>query len=150
MCACVPARKWALEGQESEQTSAPPLFVQVSWARGAGFPLGKHLAASEEHTESHHHDNHLDTHTHTPPFRARCAESTIAQVEKLESRKNSQTLTDAIFLVPVELLPRRTHTLIAALGVNTAMLTAPVADAALINVWDPSTESRTVSLGLYF
>lgn len=66
VCVCVPARKRALEGQDSEQTSAPPLLAQVSWARGAGFPLGRHFTASEEQTESHHHDNHLDTHTHTP------------------------------------------------------------------------------------
>lgn len=70
MCACalVPARKRALEGQESEQTSAPTLLVQVSWARSAGFPLGRHFTASEEYKESHHHDNHLNTHMCTWPL----------------------------------------------------------------------------------
>lgn len=47
---CVPAKKRALEGQEREQTSAPVLLVQVSWARGASFPLGRHFTTSEEHT----------------------------------------------------------------------------------------------------
>lgn len=61
---CVPARKRALEEQDNEQTSAPPLLVQVSWARGTGFPLGRHFTASEEYTELHHHDNRW-THTHT-------------------------------------------------------------------------------------
>lgn len=60
----VPARKRALEEQDNEQTSAPPLLVQVSWARGTGFPLGRHFTASEEYTELHHHDN-CWTHTHT-------------------------------------------------------------------------------------
>lgn len=43
-------------------------------------------------------------------------------------------LTDAIFLVPVEFVSWWTHTLVATLGVYTAVLTAPVADAALIDV----------------
>lgn len=50
VCVWVPARKRALDGQDSEQTSAPPLLVQVSWALGAGFPLGRHFTASEKHT----------------------------------------------------------------------------------------------------
>lgn len=43
-------------------------------------------------------------------------------------------LTDAVFLVPVELLSRRTHTLVAALRVHAAVLTAAVVDATLIDV----------------
>lgn len=43
-------------------------------------------------------------------------------------------LTDAIFLVPVELLSGWTHTLVAALRVYAAVLTAAVVDAALIDV----------------
>lgn len=69
VCVCVrasvPAKKRALEGQDSEHTSAPSLLAQVSWARGAGFPLGRHFTASEEHTKSHHRDNYLDMCTHT-------------------------------------------------------------------------------------
>lgn len=137
---CVPARKRALEGQESEQTSAPPLLVQVSWARGAGFPLGKHFTASEEHTESHHHDNHLDK--HTPLFRpdVRNQPHNMWRISKQTNTKTCTytdtelVLTNAIFLVPVELLSWWTNTFIAALGVYTAVLTASVADAALINV----------------
>lgn len=43
-------------------------------------------------------------------------------------------LTDAIFLVPVELLSGWTHTLVAALGVYATVLTAAVVDAALIDI----------------
>lgn len=45
---CVPARKRALEAQDSEQASAPPLLMQDSWACGTGFPLGRHFTTSEE------------------------------------------------------------------------------------------------------
>lgn len=62
---CVPAKKRALEGQDREQTSAPALLVQVSWARGAGFPLGRHFTTSEEHKPLIHHGNGRDKHTHT-------------------------------------------------------------------------------------
>lgn len=50
-------------------------------------------------------------------------------------------LTNTVFLVPVQFLSRWTHTFVTALRVHTAMLTAPVADAALINVYDATTKS---------
>lgn len=43
-------------------------------------------------------------------------------------------LTDTVFLVPVELLSRRTHTLVTARCVHTAIFTAPIIDAALVNI----------------
>lgn len=108
---CVPAKKRALEGQEREQTSAPALLVQVSWARGAGFPLGRHFTTSEEHKSLIHHGNGPDKHTHT-----------------------QLVLTNTVLFVPVQFLCRRTHTLVAPLSVYTSVLTAPVIDAALVNI----------------
>lgn len=41
---------------------------------------------------------------------------------------------NTVFLVPVELLSRRTHTLVTARCVHTAVFTASVIDAALVNI----------------
>lgn len=111
---CLPAKKRALEGQEREQTSAPELLVQLSWARGAGFPLGRHFTTSEEHKPFMHHGNGPEnTHTH----------------------KHTQlVLTNTVLFVPVQFLSRRTHTLIAPLSVYTSVLAAPIIDAALVNI----------------
>lgn len=106
-----PARKRALEGQEREQTSAPALLLQVSWARGAGFPLGRHFTTSEEHKPLIHHGNGLDKHTQT-----------------------QLVLTNTVLFVPVQFLCRRTHTLIAPLSVYTSVLAAPIIDATLVNI----------------
>lgn len=56
------------------------------------------------------------------------------------------TITNAVFLVPVEFLSRWTHTLVAALGVYAAILTAPAVDAAFIYVSTVSEAVQDVSL----
>lgn len=120
MCLCTPARKRALEGQDSEQTSAPPLLMQVSWARGAGFPLGRHFTPSEEYRVI---------------SLLLCDLSTVPRTfTNVHTGVFGLVLTDAIFLVPVEFLSGWTHTLVAALGVYAAVLTAAVVDAALIDI----------------
>lgn len=43
-------------------------------------------------------------------------------------------LTNTVFLVPVEFHAKRTQTLVAALCVYAAVLTAPIIDAALVNI----------------
>ena len=137
-------------GRWKGRRESRPLLLH-SWCKSAGLgALASHWVNTSpplRNTQSHitMTTTWTHTHTHTSVQGPLCGihHSTSGETRK---QKNSQTLTNAIFLVPVEFLSRRTHTLIAALGVNTAMLTAPVADAALINVWEPTTESRTVSM----
>lgn len=57
--------------------------------------------------------------------------------------KKILTLTNTVFLVPVELLSRRTHTLITALCVHAAILTASVINAALINICNTHERTHT-------
>lgn len=60
--------------------------------------------------------------------------------EKSHSHKQF-ALTNTVLLVPVQFLSRWTYALVTALGVHTAVLAAPVADAALIDVCDATTKS---------
>ena len=132
-----------MEGQDSEQASVPPDLVQLSWARGTGFPLGRHFTASERQAGGRYYDN---THTHTCS-NCRYAVHTYIDTDRrthkhtYSSPQSSQRYkdvswrhTNTVLLVPVEFLPRWTHTLIASLHVDAAMLTAPVVDAALVNI----------------
>lgn len=43
-------------------------------------------------------------------------------------------LTNTVFLVPMELFTRRTHTLVTARCVNAAVFTAAIINAALVNI----------------
>lgn len=106
--------------------STPP--PPRSWCRSAGLavPVSRWADTSPplRNTQSHiTRTTSGDTHTHT-----------------------ELVLTNTVLLVPVELLTWWTHTLVAALRVHAAVLTAAVTDAALVDVWGTRTENVTGSV----